>query len=437
MKTKFGFFLLMLFVLTDLSDCKKEGSPLVNEEPTLNSPISQFVKKPLKIAIIGGLSYLDPSLMVDCLSEGSDFMNNISEDNVIEEFCKPILDEVIPQILAEKPDLLLIPGELSYNGEKISHEAVARILKDISKQEIKVFVIPGNKDINNPSAKAYYGNSSASTLTITDEEFVKLYNDFGYKDPISRDPNSLSYLSQATNKVWILGIDSRKYPISKGGLIKPETMEWIKYWLAKAKEENVTVLPLCHFNVIEPFLGTANYAGAYVINNHTIIENDLTDAGLRVMFTATVHDIVSHSHPENTLYNISTGLLLIPPFQFRLITIDQNSMKVETSLITSIDAVIPGGINLLDYSKSFLQQRLIKMYTTLFTGKPFNLPLEMANSYSPHFARATAAFYAGDEIFPIEEQEFSQSLPEPYKSTFIGFYTDLPPEDVQYTIPMQ
>lgn len=437
MKTRFGFILLFLFVLSVLSSCKKGESPFVSDNASFNTSISHLSQKPLKIAVLGGISYLDPTLMIDCLGKGSDFMNILSEDNVVQEFCKPLLDAAILQILSEKPDLLLIPGELSFNGEKISHETVARILKRILKEDIKVFVIPGNKDINNPSANAYYGNGSTPTSTITDEEFVKLYNDFGYKDPISRDPNSLSYLAQAFNKVWILGIDSRKYPISKSGLIKPETMEWIKYWLAKAKEQNVTVLPLCHFSVIEPFLGTANYAGAYVINNHAFIEDQLTDAGLRVMFTATAHDIVSHSHPENTLYNVSTELLLIPPFQFRVITLYQNSMQIETRNITSIDATIPGGNNFLDYSNATLLQRLTKMYTSLLIGIPFNLPPETAAFYAPHFAKATTAFYCGDEIFPIEEQEVCQDWPLKYKNTFMGFYTDLPPADGQFTVPMQ
>ena len=436
MKTRFDFIILFVFGLSLLTGCKKDEIPLVIDQPSVESTTSQMAKKPLKIAILGGISYLDPSLMVNCLSEGSDFMNIISDDNVIQEFCQPLLKAAVSQVLAEKPDLLFIPGELSFNGEKISHEAVARIFKKISKEEIQVFVIPGNKDINNPLAKAYNGNGSSPTPTITEEEFVMIYDDFGYKDPISRDPNSLSYLAQAFNKVWILGIDSRKYPISKSGLIKPETLDWIKYRLAKAKEQDVTVLALCHFSVIEPFIGTANYAGAYVINNHTVIEDDLTDAGLRVILTATVNDIVSHSHPENSIYNISTGLLLIPPFQFRIISLDQNSMQIETLKITSIDATIPGGVGLLDYSNAALLQRLTKMYTNLFIGKPFYLPLGTAMLYAPHFAKATAAFYAGDEVFPIEEQEFSQILSEPYKSTFIGFYTDLPPEDGLYIVPM-
>ena len=448
MRTNLSFYLLMLLLIVGLSSCEKEELLTDNKNSALISTTisanDRSADKPIKIAILGGISYLDPSLMVDCLGEGSDFMNVLSEDNVIQEFCKPLLDETLPQILAEKPDLLLIPGELSFNGEKISHEAVAQILKNLSKQEIKVFLIPGNKDINNPNARAYYGNGSTPTPTITDEEFVKLYKDFGYKDVISRDPNSLSYLIQAFNNVWILGIDSRVYPISlsNSGAIKPLTMEWIKYWLAKAQEKNIIVLPLCHFNVVEPFLQSAIYAGGYMIKNHDVIENELTTAGLRVILTPTIHDIVMHSGDGNDLYNISTGLLVTPPFQFRMITMSQDFMQVETRQITSINATIPGGVDFLEYSNTTLRQRLTRLLTGIFMSS-YSLPLGdistpgTAAYYAPHFANAMSAYYAGDETFPPEEEEVSQEWPEPFKKVLRGFYTDLPPADRQYTVPLK
>ena len=94
-------------------------------------------------------------------------------------------------------------------------------------------MIPGNHDINNPLARAYNGIGSSPTPTVTEEEFESIYKDFGFNDAISRDPNSMSYLTQAFNKVWILGIDARFYPNTNLGLIKPGTMDWIKYWLAQ------------------------------------------------------------------------------------------------------------------------------------------------------------------------------------------------------------
>ena len=403
----------------------------------------KYARPHMKIAFIGGLSYMDPSLMINCLNKGSDFMNFISQENVCEELCIPILDQALSQILAEKPDLLLIAGELSYMGEKISHEAVAGILKNISKQGIKVFVVPGNNDISNPSSRAYNGNGSSPVPTVTAEEFENIYSDFGFKDAISRDPNSLSYVTQAFNNVWILGIDARIYPIVNYGLIKPETLEWIKYWLTRAKEKNITVLGLCHHNVTEPWAETAKYGPAYVIKNHETVENVLTEAGLRVIFTAYANDITLNAKENNVLYDICAVYLPSFPHAWRMINMDPNYMEIETRYITSIDATIPGGADFPDYTTACYLERIGKKLTLLFSKPPYNSPrgdvstFGTADYYGFHIAKALLAFYVGNEQFSPELQTMSQNWSLPYKQILKNVYTDLPPEDLQFTVDMR
>ena len=397
----------------------------------------------IKIAFIGGLSYLDPSLMSDCLFEGSDFMKVLSTENVVEELCNPILEQALLQILAEKPDLLLITGELSYKREKISHEAVAKILKDISEQGIKVYVIPGNADINNPAAKAYNGSGSSPTLTITEEEFKNIYKEFGFNNAISRDPNSLSYLSEAYNNLWILGIDARVYPVTSSGLIKPATMAWIKYWLAEANKKNITVLALCHHEITEPWAETTIYGPAYVIKNHETVESELTNAGLRVIFGGYANDITMVTKEENVLYDVCANYLPSPPHAYRLIKMEPNSMKIETRYVTTINASVPGGGDFLVYSNTSYHKRMKMLLTLMYNRSPYNRPRGddstpgTADYFGLHFAKALHAFYTGDEEFPPEEEAESQNWPEPFKHVLKSVYTDLPPADLQFTINMK
>jgi hypothetical protein len=443
MKKILWYILLMLMVLICLLNCRKEETPLYTEHPASNFQIGLPAMSQMKIAFIGGLNYLDPSLMVDCLSEGSDFMKIVSADNKVEELCKPIFDQAIYQIMTEKPDLLFITGELSFNGERISHKAVAGILKKVLEKGIKVFVIPGNFDINNPYSKAYNGYESSPTPTVTEDEFESIYKDFGFNDAISRDPNSMSYLTPASKKVWILGIDARIYPITPttlSGHIKQETLEWITYWLAKAKEKNITVLALCHHEITEPWAGCATYGKAYVIQNHEYVENALTDAGLKVIFGAYPNDITMVTKEENVLYDICSVYLPSPPHSYRMIKMEPNSMKVETRYITSINATIPGGSDFLEYSNTCYMKRISQF---LINNSFRNLPRGDVNTqgtadyYGLHFAKALHAFYAGDEQFPPEEEVLSQNWPEPWKSGLKSIYTDLPPEDRQFTFDLK
>ena len=414
----------MLLTLISLPNYKEKESLLVTDELPTEGLISLPIEQPLKIAILGGIQFLDPSLMIDCLGEETDFRlyNNIH--HTVGEFSKPMMDEVISKVLKKKPDLLLIPGDLSYNGEEISHNTIAGILKEVSNQGIKVFVIPGIEDILNPLSFAYNGNGHTTTPTIMADRFAEIYSDFGYADAIARDPNSLSYLAQPFDNIWILGIDDRFGTIDHGA-IKPETMEWILGYLAEAKENNITVFGLLHHSVTEDWPGMAGPGHLYVIQNHEYVENALTDAGLKIIFTAHAIDITRISKGENTLYDIGSLGMLIPPFSFRMIYLEQNSMEIETHFIKSIDAPIPGGVSLLDYSNAYVEQNLIRRL----------------NSYpdfmKPYGARAIMDYYAGDEKLSSEDRKVFEAWPLSYKNIMININTDLPPEDRQYTLDIQ
>jgi hypothetical protein len=356
-------------------------------------------------------------------------------NNSVFEFSKPVLDAAVNEILSEKPDLLLITGKLTCRGEKISHEAIAAELKEISEQGIKVFLIPGALDIDDPLARAYNGSGSVPTPSVTEEEFVNIYNDFGFADAISRDPNSLSYLSQPFNKLWILGIDSRP------ARVKPETTEWINQWCALAKKNNITVLPLLSSNVIEAWTNEAIFAPPYMIEEHETLEEALTNAGLRVIFTSPAVDISMNSNGENVLYDISTMPLLTPPFQFRIINMDPNFMQIETRTVSSINATVPGGADLLDYSHNQLVQNLTRLLTFGFAMN-FGLPVGDVSTpgtaayYALHIAMADATYYGGDERIPPEEYEISEGWPDLFKQVLRSMYTDSPPSDRQFTVDM-
>ncbi len=69
------------------------------------------------------------------------------------ELSDPIFREVVSDLMDEKPDILLIPGDLAIEGELVCHETVKGFLQQLENEGIKVFVVPGNNDISNPDAK--------------------------------------------------------------------------------------------------------------------------------------------------------------------------------------------------------------------------------------------------------------------------------------------
>jgi 3',5'-cyclic AMP phosphodiesterase CpdA len=432
----FVIFFLSIFVIS----CSKEK--MLN--PTADDLSLKSAMPFMKIAVLSDLHYLDPSLMVNCTTGVTEFTTEMKTSNKIIQLSDPILKEAVAQIVAEKPDILLIAGDLTKDGEKISHETVAGILEQIEDQGIKVFVVPGNHDVLNLTAKAYNGAGSSLTANITPEEFAGIYSDFGYAGAISRDDNSLSYIAQPFNKVWIVGLDACKYfentasgPKTSGKL-KAATMEWLIPWLEKAKKNNITVLGLMHHGTQEVCTGQETFYKGYVFDNGAAGADALSSAGLRVIFTGHLHsnDITMRENGENTLFDIKTGSLVTPPCPFRIINMNPNFMDIDTRHITSIDADIPGGVDFVTYSNAVLTQNMTRLFKGLFMSS-YGLDLATATAYSPYYAKALNVLYASEGVMSAEDQEFANGLPTLFKNIFMSLYTDLPPSDLQYNVDMR
>lgn len=110
-------------------------------------------------------------------------------------YMDPLMSAFTRDIKNKKPDVLIISGDLTLDGEKQSHLELAQRLEEIKKSGTLVYVIPGNHDILNPYARGFKGNSQYVVDSISPSDFSKIYGDFGYNDAISRDKDSLSYLA--------------------------------------------------------------------------------------------------------------------------------------------------------------------------------------------------------------------------------------------------
>jgi 3',5'-cyclic AMP phosphodiesterase CpdA len=96
----------------------------------------------------------------------------------------------------EKPDGILFNGDLTYNGERESHLALARYLDELERSGTRVYVIPGNHDINNPLARSFFRDHARVTESVSPREFEKIYRNFGYDEAVSRDRKTLSYVAE-------------------------------------------------------------------------------------------------------------------------------------------------------------------------------------------------------------------------------------------------
>lgn len=439
-------FLLLLLMICFIASCKKD---FLSDEtsPARNDGYDAMKCNPLqlKIAVLSDLHYMSPTLLKNGAANGAAFQAYVAADPKLLEYSNPILKKVISQLKRDKPNIVLIPGDLTKDGEKVSHDEVARLLQQLTDCGIKVFVVPGNHDINNPESRAYNGDNESSTPTIQAGDFSKIYGSFGYKNAICRDPNSLSYICQPYKGLWILGIDDCEYYANTdkalvAGLIKPGTMTWILGKLQEAKQKNITVLSLMHHGIAEHYIGQQQLDPGYVTDNYLEDGPKLMAAGLKIMFTGHYHanDITMlGTEGGDVLYDIETGSLVTPPSPYRLITFTKQGMDISTNWVTSINCPLPGGMSFPAYSNAFMCSHFDGYFAYVLHAM-YGVPEDLAAYIAPQFRNGMMAHYAGDEAITTDEQVADDWIGENVSPMLGGvlqsWWYDLPTADNVYHI---
>ena len=243
-----------------------------------------------------------------------------------------IVKTVFDRIIADKEsDIVIIPGDLSKNGEKESHKSFIKELYRLKENGKKVFVITAGHDYND-SAYVLKGDGRVPVEGTDFDDLCEMYRDFGYGDAIAIDEPTHSYMAQITEGVRMLAIccDSKGQP---KGAMDERHMAWAKEQIDKAKEDNCSVFAICHYPII-PSVPAFDLVGDAKIKEWRKVASFLADNGVELILTGHMH-IQSinefYSEKGNRLIDICTSCLVGSPAKYRKITIDENSvLKVES-----------------------------------------------------------------------------------------------------------
>lgn len=245
-----------------------------------------------------------------------------------------ILDAFIEDMKEKDPDLLLISGDLTLNGEKASHEELASLLEELDDEGIPVLVIPGNHDINNPYAKRFSGMNSYQVDSITAEEFEDIYAEFGYVAADSRDPNSLSYLYKVDSSLWLLMLDSCQYdPVNQvGGMIQSGTYNWMEPILYEAWENDTEVITVSHHNLLEQSgVSDAFYDDCTIEHSEELLQM-LSDNEVRLHLSGHLH--LQHYMEEDDVAEVVTGSLVMAPCRYGVVDLyEDGSITYHTETV--------------------------------------------------------------------------------------------------------
>ncbi|WP_239253513.1 metallophosphoesterase [Listeria ilorinensis] len=283
----------------------------------------------LKIAVSTDIHYLAPELT----DGGAAFQKYVANgDGKQLAYSDQITDAFLKQIEKQQADILILSGDLTNNGEKASHEELAKKLTAVEKAGTDVYVIPGNHDINNPWARSFSGEEQHVTDDITPEDFEKIYQEFGYQEAISRDAYSLSYLAPASQNIWLLMLDTSIYdsnkqlgsPATEGGLTTG-TLEWIQEMDKLADEHGAKIIPVMHHNLTDH---SSVIQDGYTINYADKVVETFADCGFEFSLSGHIHtqNIATATAKDGTdITDIVTNALSVYPHKYGMINYNHDN----------------------------------------------------------------------------------------------------------------
>ena len=287
---------------------------------------------PLKLVFASDMHLLGASLH----DEGKAFQEKIRrDDGKVIPFGREIVEAFLAEAASLNADVVVLHGDLTFEGERESHEELAGILRQAQEKGLQILVVPGNHDINNLVASSYFGEKTMPADSVTAEEFLEIYHEFGYDQALSRDEASLSYTYAVDEHTWLLMLDTNDYePAGKvGGKIEQETLQWMAEQLELADKEGVQVIPVGHHNLLQesrlyPFDCTieGNEEIIQLFEQHKLplyISGHLHAARVKKHRTAP-----GVSEEEYGIREIVTSSLSMSPCQYLLLTWDEDAEAV-------------------------------------------------------------------------------------------------------------
>ncbi len=223
---------------------------------------------------------------------------------------------------ADEADIVLIAGDLSFNGEKESHLGFIELLKELKASGKKIFVVTADHDFKD----APFAFDETGRLTpegTKRDELFDLYYDYGFGEAIAIDRKHLSYVAQLGEGVRLLALnndyDGREYD--------EEQFEWIKEQAQKAKDDGQIMFAMNHYPLLpgQPLFSVIPSA---VQKNSSAVTTMLADLGVHLVFTGHMHNqsINFKVTPSGSkFYDVCTGSIIADPAIIRHVTIKEDN----------------------------------------------------------------------------------------------------------------
>ncbi len=310
----------------------------------------------MRIAVIADLHHYSRTLG----DEGKAFDLRQGSDQKCLKETGAIIDAAFARFKAEKLDAVVIAGDISDDGETVSHREIIEKLEELN-QTVPVFLTTATHDwCCDGNARRYEGDKvlhepDVFTPTMLRENYAK----FGADKCIGEYRTHLdksSYCYELSPTLRLLALEDDQDGVSGSGYCG-EHLEWICRQIEQAKEDGAGIFAVQHHLLLENLIPLINKSQKITDNEYRA--GILADAGLRLIF-------VGHSHMQrtscltsengNTITQVNVGSLCGHPAPINYIETDGQTATITVEHLQSfvLDGEEKDGAYITNHTKDLL-----------------------------------------------------------------------------------
>ena len=403
----------LFFVMLCMLLCLAHGAVMAEDE--------------LTIVHVTDMHYLSPALT----DYGDTFMALIrNADGKVTHYTPQIMQAFVDEMLALRPDAVILSGDLTFNGARRSHEDLTALLAPLSDAGIRVLALPGNHDTSSAGYQ-FMGDQVLFVESMEDETFDDVYADLGYAQAISRDAASMSYTAQIAPGVWCLMVDVNANGTS--GTVAEETFVWIEDQLKAAQQQGIAVIAVSHQPVL---IHNSMFTFGYVINNQSRLLELYEKYHVQLNLCGHLH--MQHIARSGELTEIAASSLAVSPNQYGILRMREGKLCSYRMQQTDVAAWAARAgqtqsdlLSFADYSAGFFNQTTADQLAAMFID---TASASWEQEQMTRFAVAlNAEYFSGRRTITAEDPAWAmweEYLPNSFFTYYMRSILEEPPQDM-------
>lgn len=251
-----------------------------------------------------------------------------------------VIDAGFEQLVQDKDtEVILIPGDLVYRGEYLSHIGFRERLYKLKEQGKKIYLITARHDYCEDGEPAEFdGNEIIPVKGMPRAELRDFYADFGFNNAISEHRESMSYVAQLSDGIRLLALNCDGDCKNFKGLWENQ-LDWAVEQIKSAHKSGNYIFAMTHYPLL-PFSPIMNLIDDAHLTNWEETAIRLADAGLDLIFTGHMHAQAVTDYTTasgNTITDVQTGCFVGCPCAYRKITLNDGAAEIKSYTIDDFE----------------------------------------------------------------------------------------------------